>query len=262
MSLVVHRAVLEVELLEDRNAPATISPSPAAGQAPASSDNTAPAQTSQTGINAGPTNALPPSTAASQSGPGNGSVSPGPTDAIPPSTAFAQVGINNFSTGGTPPDQSNQAGLSNIAATGSLTLDQLNSLSTPSGAALFALGPGLGTPLSPVASVNPVFASSAAGTNPLSNTPVSTVNLSGLAPFRPTLPDQTGINGISPFLPTYDLDYTRVGPFYTGSGTPANPRADTPPAYSPIDVNGTPETEASVPVPEDGPVPDVYPLNR
>jgi hypothetical protein len=28
----------------------------------------------------------------------------------------------------------------------------------------------------------------------------------------------SGLNGLSPFLPAYNLNYTQVGPFYTGSG--------------------------------------------
>ena len=57
--------------------------------------------------------------------------------------------------------------------------------------------------------------------NPFANLPVA----AGTQPFNGSIPNAAavqsglaGLNGLSPFLPTYNLNYTQVGPVYTGSG--------------------------------------------
>jgi len=58
-----------------------------------------------------------------------------------------------------------------------------------------------------------------------------------------TLSSRAGLNGLSPFLPTYYLNYTQVGPFYTGSDSPTLPRSESP-SLHPIDSTNSVQNDA------------------
>ena len=181
-----HQTILEVELLESRNAPAVIIPGPAANVPSAPPEVAATGLTSQTGV----TNA--------------------------PTTTFSPAATPQL------PGQPNQTVFGLPANVGGLALAQLNAPGNQPNAGSVPLTTGL----APSAVLTPTFP-----TNPFALLPDNGGGIpanNSIPNAAATLSNRAGLNGLSPFLPTYYLNYTQVGPFYTGSDSPTLPQLASP----------------------------------